>query len=121
MVAIFQFVLVCSDDNLSVCYLKDFQNFPEENSFSSDSSLASPMKKVEFNLDLDLLGSDSELNNTTEAEATNTEQNENNNNVSNAGQCNQKICMYILASYEYAIFILHFMYCRARNRSRDLH
>ncbi|KAI2649412.1 Interleukin-18 receptor 1 [Labeo rohita] len=64
----------------------DFQNFPEENSFSSDSSLASPMKKVEFNLDLDLLGSDSELNNTTEAEATNTEQNENNNNVSNAGQ-----------------------------------
>ncbi|KAK2886153.1 hypothetical protein Q8A67_016990 [Cirrhinus molitorella] len=59
----------------------DYGNFPEENSFSSVSSLASPTKKVEFNLDLDLLGSDSELNCTTEAEATDAEQNENNNNA----------------------------------------
>ncbi|XP_059396733.1 uncharacterized protein LOC132129238 isoform X4 [Carassius carassius] len=62
------------------------QNAPEENSFSPDSSLFTPVKKVEFNLDLDLLGSESELSGLTEAEATDAAQNENNNNVSNAGR-----------------------------------
>ncbi|XP_059396731.1 uncharacterized protein LOC132129238 isoform X2 [Carassius carassius] len=64
----------------------DEQNAPEENSFSPDSSLFTPVKKVEFNLDLDLLGSESELSGLTEAEATDAAQNENNNNVSNAGR-----------------------------------
>ncbi|XP_016295375.1 uncharacterized protein LOC107653219 [Sinocyclocheilus anshuiensis] len=64
----------------------DEQNVPEENSFSSNSSLSMPVKKVEFNLDLDLLGSESELSAQTEAEATDAAQNENNNNVSNAGR-----------------------------------
>lgn len=79
-----------SDDSLPICYIKDEQNVPEENSFSSNSSLDTPMEKVEFNLDLDLLGGDSDFNGLTEAEATDAEQNENNNNVSNAGQHNQK-------------------------------
>lgn len=64
----------------------DDQSAPEENSFSSNSSLSTPMKKVEFNLDLDLLGSESEFSGPTEAEATDAAQNENNNNVSNAGR-----------------------------------
>lgn len=82
------FVVFNSDDNLPVYYLKDEQNVPEENSFSSNSSLATPgyMKKVEFNLDLDLLGGESDLNDSTDAEAIDTAQNENNNNVSNAGK-----------------------------------
>lgn len=86
------FVVFNSDDNLSVYYLKDEQNVPEENSFSSNSSLATPgyMKKVEFNLDLDLLGGESDFNDSIDAEATDTAQNENNNNVSNAGKYNQK-------------------------------
>ncbi|XP_016104998.1 uncharacterized protein [Sinocyclocheilus grahami] len=63
----------------------DYQNVPEENSFSSNSSLAAPMKNEEFNLYLNLLGGESDLNDSTEAEATDTAQNENNNNVSNAG------------------------------------
>lgn len=46
------------------------------------------MKNEDFNLYLNLLGGD--LNDLTEAEATDTTQNENNNNVSNAGQYNQK-------------------------------
>lgn len=81
-----------SDDNLPVYYLKDEQNVPEENSFSSNSSLATPgyMKKVEFNLDLDLLGGESDFNDSIDAEATDTAQNENNNNVSNVGKYNQK-------------------------------
>ncbi|KTG41441.1 hypothetical protein cypCar_00031326, partial [Cyprinus carpio] len=66
----------------------DYQNVPEENSFSSNSSLSTPMKNEDFNLYLNLLGGD--LNDLTEAEATDTTQNENNNNVSNAGQYNQK-------------------------------
>ncbi|XP_026101291.1 uncharacterized protein LOC113072515 [Carassius auratus] len=64
----------------------DYQNVPEENSFSSNSSLSPPMKDEDFNLCLNLLGGESDLNDLTEAEATDTTQNENNNNVSNAGQ-----------------------------------
>ncbi|XP_042567574.1 uncharacterized protein LOC122134840 isoform X2 [Cyprinus carpio] len=56
----------------------DYQNVPEENSFSSNSSLSTPMKNEDFNLYLNLLGGD--LNDLTEAEATDTTQNENNNN-----------------------------------------
>lgn len=72
-----------SDDNLSVYYLKDEQNVPEENSFTSNSSLATPgyMKKVEFSLDLDLFGGESDLNDSIDAEATETAQNENNSNA----------------------------------------
>ncbi|XP_067301606.1 uncharacterized protein [Pseudorasbora parva] len=63
----------------------DDQNLPEENSFSSNSSLTPPMKKVEFNLDLDLIGGSDYpvLNDLTTDDAP---QNENNNNVSNAGR-----------------------------------
>ncbi|XP_051735044.1 uncharacterized protein LOC127504470 [Ctenopharyngodon idella] len=60
------------------------ENVPEENSFSTDSSLSPPMKKVEFNLDLDLIGGESDLNDLTTADAADEPQNENNNNVSNA-------------------------------------
>ncbi|XP_048034595.1 uncharacterized protein LOC125260317 isoform X2 [Megalobrama amblycephala] len=64
----------------------DQENVPEENSFSTDSSLSPPMKKVEFNLDLDLIGGESDLNDLTTADAADEPQNENNNNVSNSGQ-----------------------------------
>lgn len=74
------------DDILPVYYLKEQENVPEENSFSTDSSLSPPMKKVEFNLDLDLIGGESDLNDLTPADAADEPQNENNNNVSNAGQ-----------------------------------
>ncbi|KAK9954706.1 hypothetical protein ABG768_016755 [Culter alburnus] len=62
------------------------ENVPEENSFSTDSSLSPPMKKVEFNLDLDLIGGESDLNDLTTADAADEPQNENNNNVSNSGR-----------------------------------
>jgi len=78
-----------SDDNLPVYYLKDEENVPEENSFTSNSSLATPghMKKVEFSLDLDLFGGVSDYNDSIDADATDTAQNENN---SNAGKYIQK-------------------------------
>lgn len=59
----------------------DEENVPEENSFTSNSSLATPghMKKVEFSLDLDLFGGD--YNDSIDADATDTAQNENNSNA----------------------------------------
>lgn len=74
-------------------YLKEDQNLPEENSFPSSFSLTPPIRKVEFNLDLDLISGESELNSPTTADAS---QNENNNNISHAGQYNQKTEMLIL-------------------------
>ncbi len=76
-----------SDDNLPVYYLKDEENVPEENSFTSNSSLATPghVKKVEFSLDLDLFGGESDFNDSIDADATDTAQNKNN---SNAGKYN---------------------------------
>ncbi|XDV46553.1 hypothetical protein PO909_014431 [Leuciscus waleckii] len=63
------------------------QNSPEENSFTSSSCSTPPMKKVEFNLDLDLIGGDYDLNDLSlsTADASDAPQNENNNNLSNAG------------------------------------
>ncbi|XP_076849992.1 uncharacterized protein LOC143498966 isoform X2 [Brachyhypopomus gauderio] len=60
-------------------------NFPEEDSFLSDTSLTPPMKKVEFNLDLDLIGRESELASSAPDDTSESQQNENNNNVTNAG------------------------------------
>lgn len=57
----------------------DEANVPEENSFSSSSSLTPPLKKVEFNLDLDLIGGESDFSNPTASEADDAAQNENNN------------------------------------------
>ncbi|XP_051518422.1 uncharacterized protein LOC127420293 [Myxocyprinus asiaticus] len=64
------------------------QNVPEENSFSSSPSFTPPMKKVEFNLDLDLdlIGRESEMNSSTTVHSSDAVQNENNNNVTNAGR-----------------------------------
>ncbi|KAK3518576.1 hypothetical protein QTP70_004095 [Hemibagrus guttatus] len=60
----------------------DQQNFPEEDSYSSDLSLSSPVKKVEFNLDLDLIGADPEMEKQT-TDKTTDNGNENNNNDMN--------------------------------------
>ncbi|XP_076849994.1 uncharacterized protein LOC143498967 [Brachyhypopomus gauderio] len=60
-------------------------NLLEEDSFLSDTSLTPPMKKVEFNLDLDLIGRDSELASSAPDDTSESQQNENNNNVTNAG------------------------------------
>ncbi|XP_076849993.1 uncharacterized protein LOC143498966 isoform X3 [Brachyhypopomus gauderio] len=57
----------------------------EEDSFLSDTSLTPPMKKVEFNLDLDLIGRESELASSAPDDTSESQQNENNNNVTNAG------------------------------------
>ncbi|XP_051515623.1 uncharacterized protein LOC127418816 [Myxocyprinus asiaticus] len=62
------------------------QNAPEENSFTLSPSLTPPMKKVEFNLDLDLISIESELNSPTTVDGSDAPQNENNSNVSNAGR-----------------------------------
>ncbi|XP_076848920.1 uncharacterized protein LOC143496624 [Brachyhypopomus gauderio] len=60
-------------------------NLLEEDSFLSDTSLTPPMKKVEFNLDLDLIGRESELASSAPDDTSESQQNENNNNVTNAG------------------------------------
>ncbi|KAK7129426.1 hypothetical protein R3I94_017591 [Phoxinus phoxinus] len=63
-------------------------NSPEENSFTSSSCSTPPMKKVEFNMDLDLIGGDYDLNDLSLStdDVTDAPQNENNNNLSNAGR-----------------------------------
>ncbi|XP_077074136.1 uncharacterized protein LOC143725542 [Siphateles boraxobius] len=64
------------------------QNSPEENSFTSSSCSTPPVKKVEFNMDLDLIGGDYDLNdlNLSTCDVTDAPQNENNNNLFNAGR-----------------------------------
>ncbi|XP_030630785.1 FRAS1-related extracellular matrix protein 2 [Chanos chanos] len=57
------------------------QNVAEENSFSSESSLTTPIKKVEFNLDLDLGSDKSSVTTPTTTESQDGQHNENNNNV----------------------------------------
>ncbi|KAL7864009.1 hypothetical protein AOLI_G00154290 [Acnodon oligacanthus] len=57
------------------------QNVPEEDSFMSDTSLTPPIKKVEFNLDLDLIGGELE----PKAEPSDPQQNGNNNNFTCTG------------------------------------
>ncbi|KAA0706533.1 hypothetical protein E1301_Tti020743 [Triplophysa tibetana] len=61
------------------------QNLPEENSFPSSPSLTPPIRKVEFNLDLDMISGEFELNTPTSADACDASLNENNNNIFNAG------------------------------------
>ncbi|XP_072553174.1 uncharacterized protein [Salminus brasiliensis] len=61
------------------------QNVPEEDSFMSDASLTPPPKKVDFCLDLDLIGGDFEVLDPPSPEASDQQQNENNNNVTNSG------------------------------------
>lgn len=60
------------------------QNVPEEDSFMSDTSLTPPPKKVEFSLDLDLIGDDFEMVELPNTEPSNQQQNEN-NNITNSG------------------------------------
>ncbi|XP_022533017.2 uncharacterized protein LOC111194097 [Astyanax mexicanus] len=60
------------------------QNVPEEDSYMSETSLTPPPKKVEFSLDLDLIGDDFEMVELPNAEPSNQQQNENNNNVTNS-------------------------------------
>lgn len=60
------------------------QNAPEEDSFTSDLSLNLPVKKVEFNLDLELMGGEPELVIPATDEPTDND-NENNNNDPTAG------------------------------------
>ncbi|XP_051956296.1 uncharacterized protein LOC127625202 [Xyrauchen texanus] len=62
------------------------QNVPDENSFSSSPSFTPPMKKVEFNLDLDLIGIESDLNSPTAVDGSDAPHSENNNHVSIAGK-----------------------------------
>lgn len=63
------------------------QSGPEEDSFSSDLSLNSPMKKVEFNLELELIGGEPEP---AKAATRELMDNENNNNDINAGVCQRE-------------------------------
>lgn len=60
-------------------------NLPEESSFTSSPSVTPPLKKVEFNLDLDMISGESDLNSPTSSDAWDAAQNENNNNISHAG------------------------------------
>ncbi|XP_053338313.1 uncharacterized protein LOC128510220 [Clarias gariepinus] len=62
----------------------EHQNDPEEDSFSCDLSLDLPVKKVEFNLDLELIGGDPEPAKEPTLETTDND-NENNNNDTNTG------------------------------------
>lgn len=71
----FGFFSLCSSEQ---------QNVPEEDSFTSDLSLTSPVKKVEFNLDLELIGGEPELTKQAMEEPTDND-NENNNNETNTG------------------------------------
>nr|XP_055044727.1 uncharacterized protein LOC129431052 [Misgurnus anguillicaudatus] len=62
------------------------QNLPEENSFPSSPSLTPPMKKVEFNLDLDdFMSGESDVISPTSEDSCDAAHNENNNNISDAG------------------------------------
>lgn len=74
---------------LSLLCPSDQQNVPEEDSFASDLSLSSPMKKVEFNLDLDLIGADPDMEKQTTDQTTDNG-NENNNNDMNTGVYKQE-------------------------------
>lgn len=80
---------------VSLFYLEEDQNLPEENSFPSSPSLTPPIRKVEFNLDLDLISGEFELNTPTSADTCDASLNENNNNIFYAGQYNQKTAMLI--------------------------
>ncbi|XP_035377429.1 uncharacterized protein LOC113591019 isoform X2 [Electrophorus electricus] len=63
----------------------EHHNVPEEDSFFSDTSLTPPIKKVEFDLDLDLMDRGSEQATSATDEASELQQNENNNNITNTG------------------------------------
>ncbi|XP_065131735.1 uncharacterized protein [Paramisgurnus dabryanus] len=62
------------------------QNLPEENSFPSSPSLTPPMKKVEFNLDLDdFMSGESDVISPISEDSCDAAHNENNNNISDSG------------------------------------
>ncbi|KAK1803780.1 hypothetical protein P4O66_020797, partial [Electrophorus voltai] len=61
----------------------EHHNVPEEDSFFSDTSLTPPIKKVEFDLDLDLMDRGSEQATSATDESSELQQNENNNNITN--------------------------------------
>ncbi|XP_056589405.1 uncharacterized protein LOC130409444 isoform X2 [Triplophysa dalaica] len=65
--------------------LESDQNLPEENSFPSSPGLTPPIRKVEFNLDLDMISGEFELNTPTSADTCDASLNENNNNIFYAG------------------------------------
>ncbi|XP_036448307.1 uncharacterized protein LOC118823036 isoform X2 [Colossoma macropomum] len=71
----------CAGETPKQAASSERQNVPEEDSFMSDTSLTPPMKKVEFNLDLDLISGEPE----PEAEPNDSQQNENNNNFTSTG------------------------------------
>ncbi|KAF5904170.1 flocculation FLO11-like isoform X1, partial [Clarias magur] len=73
----------CSGETPDQTASSEQQNVPEEDSFSSDLSLDLPVKKVEFNLDLELIGADPEPAKEDTVETTDND-NENNNNDMNA-------------------------------------
>ncbi|XP_060793745.1 TNF receptor-associated factor family protein DDB_G0272098 [Neoarius graeffei] len=74
----------CSGEMPEQTPYSEQQNVAEENSFTSDLSLNSPVKKVEFNLELELIGGESELTKQATNETTDND-NENNNNDTNTG------------------------------------
>ncbi|XP_026777217.2 putative uncharacterized protein DDB_G0292292 [Pangasianodon hypophthalmus] len=76
----------CSGETPDQTSCSDQQNVPEEDSFTSDLNLNlnSPGKKVEFNLDLELIGVEPELEKQATDEPTDND-NENNNNDTNTG------------------------------------
>ncbi|XP_017576596.1 uncharacterized protein LOC108441534 [Pygocentrus nattereri] len=71
----------CAGETPKQAASSEQQNMPEEDSFMSDTSLTPPMKKVDFNLDLDLIGGELE----PKAEPSDPQQNENNNNFTSTG------------------------------------
>ncbi|GAA6086891.1 uncharacterized protein LOC113655445 isoform X2 [Tachysurus ichikawai] len=74
----------CSGETPDQTSSSEQQNDPEDDSYTSDLGLTSPVKKVEFNLDLDLISADPEMEKQTTEETTDNG-NENNNNDTNTG------------------------------------
>ncbi|XP_027021809.2 uncharacterized protein LOC113655445 isoform X2 [Tachysurus fulvidraco] len=60
----------CSGETPDQTSTSEQQNVPEDDSFTSDLGLMSPVKKVDFNLDLDLISADPETEKQTTEETT---------------------------------------------------
>ncbi|KAI5096157.1 hypothetical protein C0J45_14587 [Silurus meridionalis] len=75
----------CTGETLDSTPSSEQQNVPQEDSYSSDLSLSSPVKRVEFNLDLELIGVESDLVRQATDNETTDNDNENNNNDMSTG------------------------------------
>ncbi|XP_053499914.1 uncharacterized protein LOC128619635 [Ictalurus furcatus] len=75
----------CSGETADQTPCSEQQSGPEEDSFTSDLSLSSPVKKVEFNLDLELIGGEPEPVKQATDETPTDNDNENNNNDTDTG------------------------------------